>query len=71
MSISEYRPNTNLSDGDEIVQGSFNPDYVMSKQLIADDYFKNKSLNADDDEDDNYQPVVVKNEDAQPEYPAK
>jgi hypothetical protein len=36
MSISEYRPNpmnsiNNNLDTDEVLKGSFNPDYVMAK----------------------------------------
>ena len=59
----DYKPNpmntfTNNSDGEEVLKGSFNPDYVMAKQTITDNYFRDKSLNGEHEEYD-YAPVIV------------
>ena len=45
-------------DGEDVLKGSFNPEYVMGKQTITDNYFRDKSLNAEGIEDD-YAPVVM------------
>jgi hypothetical protein len=45
-------------DGEDVLKGSFNPDYVMGKQTITDNYFRDKSLNGEGEEDE-YAPVIV------------
>jgi hypothetical protein len=45
-------------DGEDVLKGSFNPDYVMGKQTITDNYFRDKSLNGEGGEDE-YAPVIV------------
>ena len=58
----DYKPNplntvTSNVDSEDILKGSFNPDYVMGKQTITDNYFRDKSLNGEIEED--YAPVIA------------
>jgi hypothetical protein len=76
MSVTGYRPNPmnsvhNKFDGEEILKGSFNPDYIMGKQTISENYFRDKSLNKDDEDDDGYQPITITDENMKPEFMPK
>jgi hypothetical protein len=60
--IDDYKPNplntvTSNLDGEDVLKGSFNPEYVMGKQTITDNYFRDKSLNGEIEHD--YAPVIV------------